>query len=63
MSDKIILSVNKEQIELALGCELEQFALYPEYEDGKCIGLEIDAKPKIEKMQIPICLFIKKNRL
>lgn len=60
---KILLTVEKEQVEKVLGFKVKHFSLHPEYVNGECIGLEIDVIPEEEKIKIPLKVFIEKNRL
>jgi hypothetical protein len=54
--DKILLKVTKADVEKSLGYELEHFSLHPEYVNGECIGLEIDATPKEPRLENKIKL-------
>ena len=60
---KVLLKITKEQVEKSLGYELEHFSLHPEYVNGECIGLDIEAIPKEKVMNKTIKLDILYGRV
>lgn len=40
------MEITKEMIEKELGFEINNFKLEPHYENGECIGLNVNVEPK-----------------